>query len=83
MPQLVQQYFEHITHDLAPGSVRVGHSRASEDIEVTAWRKPDGQLAVILLNRSEQPAPVNLRVDGRTASFLLYPLSITTGLIAP
>ena len=83
MPQLVQQYFEHMTHDLVPGSVRVGYSRASEDIDVTAWRKPDGQIVAILLNRSEHLAPVNLRVDGQTASCLLYPLSISTGIIVP
>lgn len=81
MPQLLQQYFEHITHDLVPGSVRLGFSRASEDVEVTAWRRPDGQIVVILLNRSGEPAPVNLRLEGRTASLLLYPRSISTALV--
>lgn len=82
MPQLIQQYFAHFTHDLLPGSVRIAHTRYTEDIEVTAWRRPDGALAVVLLNRAEHPVPVNLRLEGEVASFLLYPSSITTGRIS-
>lgn len=82
VPQLLQQYFEKFSHYLLPGSVRVGHSRYTEELEVTAWRRPDGALAVILLNRTGSPMPVCLRLDGQLAQCLLYPQSITAGIIS-
>ena len=81
MPQLLQQYLEHVTGTLLPGSRRIGFSRFGDEVEVTAWKRPDGALAVILLNRSEESRPVVLRLEGQSASCLLCPRSITSGLI--
>lgn len=81
MPQLTQQYFAHFSHYLVPGSVRIGFSRYTDQIDVTACRRPDGSLAVIFLNKSEKPLAVNLRVEGLLGEMILYPESITTGII--
>ena len=82
VPQLLQQYFEKFSHYLLPGSVRVAHSRYTEELEVTAWKRPDGALAAILLNQTDRPMPVCLRLDGQLAQCLLYPQSITAGIIS-
>lgn len=79
--QLLQQYFEHFSHYILPGSVRIAFSRYTEDIDVTAWKRPDGKIALILLNKSEQFMQVCVRMEGQTAETLLYPQSITTGII--
>lgn len=81
MPQLLQKYFEHFSHYLIPGSVRIGFSRYTEQIDVTAYKRPDGSLAVILLNKADIPLAVNLRMNGLLAEMVLYPESITTGII--
>lgn len=81
MPQLIQQHFEHFSHYLVPGSVRIGYSRYTELIDVTAYKRPDRSLAVVILNKSEKILPVNLRLYGQLAEFVLYPESITTVVI--
>lgn len=81
MPQLTQQYFEHFSHYLVPGSVRIGFSRYTDQIDVTAYKRPDGSVAVIFLNRSREILSVNLRMGGQLAETVLYPESITTGII--
>lgn len=78
---LHQRYFEHFSHNLLPGSVRIGTSCYTEQIDVTAWRRPDGTLLVILLNKSNNLLPVCLRLEGQIASFLLPPRSIVSGIV--
>lgn len=82
VPQLLQQYFEKFSHYILPGSTRVGHSQYTEEIEVTAWNRPDGALAVIMLNQTDRPMPVCLRLNGQLAQCLLHPKSITTGIVS-
>lgn len=81
MPQLIAQHFEHFSHYLDKGSVRIGYSRYTEEIDATAFKRPDGKIICVLLNKSEQPLTVNLRIKGKLASMVLYPQSITTGII--
>ena len=63
------------------GAVRIGYSKYTEQIDVTAYEKPDGKIVVELLNKSKDIFPVNVRIQGQVAEILLYPESITTGLI--
>lgn len=81
MPQLLQQHFEHFSHYLCPGSVRMGYSKYTEQVDVTAYQNPDGKKVVVMLNKSKEILPVNMRMQGEVAEFLLYPESITTGII--
>ena len=81
MPQLLQQHFEHFSHYIEAGAVRIGYSKYTEQIDVTAYEKPDGKIVVELLNKSKDIFPVNVRIQGQVAEILLYPESITTGLI--
>lgn len=81
MPQLLQQHFEHFSHYLCPGSVRLGYSKYTEQVDVTAYQNPDGKRVVVMLNKSKEILPVNMRMQGKVAEFLLYPESITTGII--
>ncbi len=76
-----QKYLEHFSHAIVPGSVRIGASRYTERIDVTGWKRPDGTLAVILLNKTQRMLPVCLRMRGAAASFALHPRSVTSGVI--
>lgn len=80
-PQLIQQYFEHFSHYILPGSIRIAFTKYTENIDVTAWKRPDGKLAIVLLNKSEQSAPVCVRMEGQAAETLLYPQSITSCIV--
>ena len=82
MPQLLQKHIAHFSHYLLPGSIRIGCSRYTEQIDGTAGKRPDGRIAVVLLNKSEQVMPVCLRMEGLVAECLLCPQSIATGIIS-
>lgn len=62
MPQLLQQHFEHFSHYLCPGSVRLGYSKYTEQVDVTAYQNPDGKRVVVMLNKSKEILPVNMRM---------------------
>lgn len=81
LPQLIQRHFAHFSAYLLPGSLRVGYSKYTDELDVTAWKRPDGALAAVLLNRSEETRPVCLRLAGETVQFQLPAGAIATGLI--
>lgn len=81
LPQLIARHFEHFSHYLLPGSRRIGFSRYTDGLDVTAWRRPDGVLAAVLVNRTAKALPVCLRLNGAAADFEIPAESIATGLI--
>ncbi len=82
MPQLLQQYFEHFSHYLSPGSVRIGYSKYTDKLDVTAWKRLDGAVVVIMQNRTSQPLMAEIRLDGYLSELVLYPQSISSGVIS-
>ena len=81
MPQLIQQHFEHFSHYIHTGAVRIGYSKYAEGIDVTAYENPNGEIITVLLNKTGEILPVNIRIQGKLAEVLLYPESITTGIL--
>ena len=45
-------YIGHFSKYIKPGSVRLGTSSYSDSIEITAFKNPDGSIAVVLLNKN-------------------------------
>ncbi|MBO4525937.1 MAG: hypothetical protein J5692_05030, partial [Bacteroidales bacterium] len=66
---------------IVPGSVRIAHSRATEQVEATAWKRPDGTLALMLMNKSEAIAPICVRIDGMETELILYPKSVSSCIL--
>ena len=56
-------------------------SRYTDRCEAAAFRRPDGRLAVVLLNRTEKEMPVHLRLQGSVASLTLKPGELAACLI--
>ena len=50
-------------------------------MKATAWKRPDGSIALFLLNRSGENEPAVIRMDGMEAAAVLYPSSISTAII--
>lgn len=80
-PQLILHHFEHFSRYLVSGSIRIGYSKYTECIDVTAYKRPDNSLVVIMLNKQDKQTPVNIRINGHLAEIMLLPESITTGII--
>lgn len=80
-PRAVLKALRHFAHWIRPGAVRIGVTRYTDQLDVTAFRNPDGSLALVLLNKAEQELPVQLRVEDQLGSFILPPRSLTSGLM--
>jgi glucosylceramidase len=50
-------YIGHFARFVRPGAERILCSTTRDDLEATAFVNPDGKVAVVVLNRTEQPLP--------------------------
>ena len=78
---LLGQYMAVLAGTVVPGSVRIACTKYAESIDVSAWKLPDGRIALLLLNKSGENAKVCVRLNGLEAGTLLYPQSITAATI--
>lgn len=74
---LSYNYIGHFSRYLRPGAVRVGSTRFTDCIELTAAENPDGTLTAIALNRGTESIVCYLRVLG-----LLYPITLASQSIS-
>ena len=81
MPQLIQKHFYHFSHYIHEGARRIGFSRYTDALDVTAFKNPDGSIILVLLSRSEKSMPVNIRINGQIARTEVPARSICTGVI--
>jgi len=81
LPQSSYFYLGHFTRFLKAGARRVACTTVDEALEAIAFANPDGTLAMVVLNRSEQTRAFQLRVDGDQATEArMPPRSIATYL---
>ena len=81
MPQLIQKHFYHFSHYIQRGARRIGFSRYTDALDVTAYKNPDGSIVFVLLNRTDKAMPVNIRMEGQIARTEVPAMSICTGVI--
>ncbi|MRN55405.1 glycoside hydrolase family 30 protein [Paenibacillus monticola] len=75
-------YIGHFSKYIAAGAVRIGLESGVEGILSTAFRNPDGSIAVVLMNEGEAARTVSLGLGGEIATCELAAHSITTQLIS-
>ncbi len=76
----LQSYVNHFSHYIENGSVRIGVSRYTDKLEITAFRK-DNRIVFVLLNRTGEEIPAFIRLKDSCAGFIAAPNSILTGVI--
>lgn len=74
-------YLWHFSHFILPGSRRIACSRYTDQVEVTAFKRPDGSFVAVILNRTKETVPVNLRMKGMVCENMVLPESIQTIVI--
>ena len=72
----LQEYYETFARAIPPQSVHIASTRFSDDVDATAWKRPDGALALLLLNRRAEPVEVTVRLDDREATVTLAPFAL-------
>lgn len=71
-------YIGHFSKFIVPGAKRVACSSSRSALSSTAFRNPDGSIAVVVMNRSEKEHPYYLWIDGMAAEVKMPPRSIAT-----
>ncbi len=75
-------YIGHFSRYIRPGANRILCTSDSDALETTAFLNPDGQIAVIVLNRTSQTLPFVLRFEDLSAFTESLPNSIATFLFS-
>lgn len=81
LSQLIQKHFYHFAHYIVPGAKRIGFSKYTDKLDVTAFQNPDDRLIVVLLNRMQEDVPVILRLNDKTVELRVGAQSISTGIV--
>lgn len=71
----------HFSRFVKRGAVRIGSSSFTDSIIATAFKNPDGELVVIVLNRGDNTKQIRLRLEGITAPVELPGHSLNTLII--
>lgn len=77
----ILRYYWHFSHFIKAGAVRIASSCYTSDLEVTAWKNPDGGIAFILLNRTGKELPFVLRLRGHMIKGCVKPFSISSSIL--
>lgn len=80
-PQLIQKHFYQFAHYMEPGAERIGFSKFTDKLDVTAFQNPDGRVIVVLLNKTDVQIPVVLRLNNQIVEFTMEGQSICSGSI--
>jgi len=75
-------YIGHFSRYIRPGARRIVCTSDSDTLETTAFLNTDGQIAVVVLNRTSQSLPFALRFESLSAFTKSLPHSIGTFLFS-
>ena len=76
--KLSYYYIAQFSHYVLPGAKRIAATCYTDKLETVSFVNPDGTLAVVLLNRTEQGMPVTLRIKGSLIACEIEASSMTT-----
>lgn len=71
----------HFSKYIPQGSTRLATSSCDRNVQLTAFERPDGKIAVVIINESNEDEHVFLRMSDHTAPLMLEPHSITTAIL--
>ncbi|MEI6603480.1 MAG: glycoside hydrolase family 30 protein [Clostridia bacterium] len=71
-------YIGHFSRYIRPGAKRIGFSRFTDKLEVTAFKNPDMTVAVVVLNRTDERIEYFLHRNNTNAKLTSEPHSIMT-----
>jgi glucosylceramidase len=71
-------YLGHFSRYIRPGAERILHAGTTDALETTAFLNPDGTIAVVVMNRTEQAVPFAVQCHDQAARTISPPHSIMT-----
>ena len=76
-------YIGHFSRYIKPGANRIGMSRFTDRLEVTAAQNPDGSLCAVVMNKTQENIPFFIRLDGGVWPACQPAESIATYVFSP
>ncbi|MHB9132764.1 MAG: glycoside hydrolase family 30 protein [Armatimonadota bacterium] len=74
-------YIGHFTRFIRPGAQRIISAATRDELQTTAFQNPDGTIAVVVMNRSDEEIPFALKFDGQAVMTVSPGRSIQTYVI--
>lgn len=74
-------YIGHFSKFIRPGAKRISASPSRGQLSATAFKNPDGSIAVVVMNATAQSIPYHLWMGGQAAATEALPHSIMTLII--
>jgi glucosylceramidase len=71
-------YLGHFSRFIRPGAARVLCASTRDDLEVTGFLNPDGAVTVVVLNRTDQARPIQLKLADQVGATTIPAHSIST-----
>lgn len=71
----------HFSKFIRPGAVRIGFKNSDEELMATAATNPDGSIAVVLLNPTEEKKTIQLNLQDQTVQFTITGKAIQTVMV--
>ena len=71
----------HFSKYIRPGAVRIGFENNDDGLMVTAAQNPDGSIAVVVLNQSEEDKGFNLSLGDKNSNILISAQALQTIII--
>lgn len=78
---LSYDYIGHFSKYIKKGAKRIGFTKYSDKLEMTAFKNPDGSIVMVYLNRTETDIPVTIRYNGDLISFNVEGSTISTAIL--
>lgn len=72
----------HFSKFIRPEAVRIGFENTDKDLQVTAAQNPDGSIAVIAFNESDEVKTIELTLNNKTTNLTISAKAIQTIVIA-
>lgn len=74
-------YMGHFSKYIRPGAKRVASAASRDKLSTTAYMNPDGKLAVVVMNRTDEKIEYSLWIKGKAAKTVAEPHSIATLIV--
>lgn len=71
----------HFSRFIRPGAVRIGFKNPNKKLNVTAAKNPDGSMAVVLYNQTEEAQTFSIKLDEKLATLQISGKAIQTVVI--
>ncbi|HCR39332.1 MAG TPA: glucosylceramidase [Lachnospiraceae bacterium] len=79
--KLSYDYIGHFSRYIKKGAKRVAFTKYTSELEMTAFKNPDGEIVLVLLNPTDHTMPVNIRINGKIIEFEVHKNAIATALL--